>query len=81
MVKNPPVKARDTGLIPEMGRSGTEPMSPALAGGFPSTVPPGKPGFLVFAQEEADNPGSILTMLEFSLDIHLEMWRCQLELN
>ena len=34
--------------VRDLPRSGTEPMSPALAGGFPSTVPPGKPGFLVF---------------------------------
>ena len=41
----------------DLPRSGIEPVSPALAGGSPSTAPPGKSGFLVFEVLSAFSQG------------------------
>ena len=37
----------------DLSRPGLEPMSPALAGRFPTTAPPGKPYYLAFVEEKS----------------------------
>ena len=44
----------------DLPRPGLEPVSPALAGGFLTTVPPGKPPWPSLEEEEFHPPGLLL---------------------
>ena len=52
---------------------GPEPVSPALAGGLPTTVPPGKPGPLIFTQRVQNILWILTEATVISLAIHFKM--------